>query len=92
MYLDLRAITSLSGRKIRVITDKSAIAYSSMAFSETRHFSRDMFPANTMAYDIDMDKSFQPSSQLGSYVDKIQIFEKDMLEKRQQAISKIFSN
>ena len=51
-YLDLRAITNLSGRKIRVMTDKSVIAYPSVwPFSETRHFSQDVFPANTMAYD-----------------------------------------
>ena len=37
---------------------------------------------------IDMDKSFQPSPQLTSYMDKIRKFEKDMLEKRQKAISK----
>jgi len=41
---------------------------------------------------IDMDKSFQPSPQLASYMDKIRKFEKDMLEKRQQAISKKISN
>ena len=41
---------------------------------------------------IDMDKSFQPTSQLASYMDKIRKFEKDMLEKRQQAIAKTFSN
>ncbi len=29
-YLDLRAITNLSGRKIRVMTDKSVIAYPSV--------------------------------------------------------------
>jgi hypothetical protein len=40
---------------------------------------------------IDMVKSFQPSSQLTSYMDKIRKFEKNMLEKRQRAISKIFS-
>jgi hypothetical protein len=40
---------------------------------------------------IDMDKLFQPSPQLTSYMDKIRKFEKDMLEKRQQAISKTFS-
>ena len=40
---------------------------------------------------IDMDKSFQPSPQLASYMDKIRKFEKDMLEKRKQAISKTFS-
>ena len=39
---------------------------------------------------IDMDKSFQPSPQLASYMDKIRKFEKDMLEKRKQAISKTF--
>ena len=37
---------------------------------------------------IDMDKSFQPSPQLASYMDRIRKFEKDMLEKRKQAISK----
>jgi hypothetical protein len=36
---------------------------------------------------IDMDKSFQPSPQLASYMNKIRKFENDMLEKRQQAIS-----
>ena len=41
---------------------------------------------------IDVDKSFQPSPQLASYMDKIRKFEKDMLEKRQQAIAKTFSN
>jgi len=41
---------------------------------------------------IDVDKSFQPSTQLASYMDKIRKFEKDMLEKCQQAISKTFSN
>jgi hypothetical protein len=40
---------------------------------------------------IDMDKSFQPSPQLTSYIDKIRKFKKNMLEKRQHAISKIFS-
>jgi hypothetical protein len=40
---------------------------------------------------IDMDKSFRPSPQLTSYMDKIQKFEKDMLEKRQQAITTTFS-
>ncbi len=40
---------------------------------------------------IDMDKSFQPSPHLTSYMDKIRKFEKDMLEKRQQAITKTFS-
>ncbi len=40
---------------------------------------------------IDMDKSFQPSPQLTSYMDKIRKFEKEMLEKRQHAISTIFS-
>ncbi len=39
---------------------------------------------------IDMDKSFKPSPQLASYMDKIRKFEKDMLEKRKQAISKTF--
>ncbi len=39
----------------------------------------------------DMDKSFQPSPQLTSYMDKIRKFEKEMLEKPQHAISKIFS-
>jgi hypothetical protein len=41
---------------------------------------------------IDMDKSFQPSPQLASYMDKIRKLENDMLEKCQQAISKTFSN
>jgi len=41
---------------------------------------------------IEMDKSFQPSTQLASYMDNIRKFEKDMLEKRQQPISKTFSN
>jgi len=40
---------------------------------------------------IDMDKSFQPSPQLTSYMDKIRKFERDMLDKRQQAIAKTFS-
>ncbi len=40
---------------------------------------------------IDMDKSFQPSPQLTSHMDKIRTFEKDMLEKCQQAITKTFS-
>jgi hypothetical protein len=40
---------------------------------------------------IEMDKSFRPSPQLTSYMDKIRKFEKDMLEKRQQAITKTFS-
>ncbi len=41
---------------------------------------------------IDMDKSFQSSPQLASYMDKIRKFKNEMLEKRQQAISKTFSN
>jgi hypothetical protein len=41
---------------------------------------------------IDMDKSFKPSPQLASYMDKIRKFEKDMLDRRQQSISKTFSN
>jgi hypothetical protein len=41
---------------------------------------------------IDMDKSFQPSPQLASYMDKIRKFEKNMLEKRQLEISKTFSD
>jgi hypothetical protein len=45
-----------------------------------------------VAKPIDMDKSFQPSPQLASYMDKIRKFKKDMLEKRQQAISKKISN
>jgi hypothetical protein len=40
---------------------------------------------------IDMDKSFQPSPQLTSYMDKIRKFKKNMQEKRRHAISKIFS-
>ena len=37
--LDLRAITDLSGRTIRVMTGESVIAYPSVwPFSETRHF------------------------------------------------------
>ncbi len=40
---------------------------------------------------IDMDKSFQLSPQLTSYMDKIRKFEKEMLKKRQHAISTIFS-
>ena len=39
---------------------------------------------------IDMDKSFQPSPQLASYMDKIRKFEKDFLEKREVEISKYF--
>jgi hypothetical protein len=39
---------------------------------------------------IDMDKSLQPSPQLSSYMDKIRKLEK-RLEKRQHAISTIFS-
>jgi hypothetical protein len=35
---------------------------------------------------IDMDKSFQPSPQLTSYMDKIRKFEKDMLQKCQHVI------
>ena len=34
-----------------MMADKSVIAYSTSIFSETRHFNRDIFPANTMAYD-----------------------------------------
>ncbi len=41
---------------------------------------------------IDMDKSFQPSPQLTSYMDNIRKFEKEMLEKCQHAISTIFSS
>jgi hypothetical protein len=41
---------------------------------------------------IDVDKSFQPSPQLAPYMDKIRAFEKDILEKCQQAISKTFYN
>ncbi len=41
---------------------------------------------------IDMDKSFQPSPQLASYMDKIRKFEKQMLEKRKKAITKIIAN
>jgi hypothetical protein len=37
---------------------------------------------------IDMDKSFQPSPQLTSYMDKTRKFEKQMLEKCQHAINK----
>jgi hypothetical protein len=37
-----------------------------------------------------MDKSFQPSPQLTSYMDKIRKIERDMLEKQQKAISKYF--
>ncbi len=40
---------------------------------------------------IDMDKSFQPSPQLTSYMDKIRTFKKDMLEKCQEAITKTCS-
>ncbi len=40
---------------------------------------------------IDMDKSFHPSPQLTSYMEKTRKFEKEMLEKRQHEISKIFS-
>ncbi len=40
---------------------------------------------------IDMDNSFQPSPQLTSFMDKIRTYEKDMLEKRQEAITKTFS-
>jgi hypothetical protein len=40
---------------------------------------------------IDVDKSFQPSPQQPSYMDKIRKFEKNMLEKRQHETSKIFS-
>ena len=40
---------------------------------------------------IDMDKSFQSSPQLTSYMNKIGKFEKDMLEKQQKAISKYFA-
>jgi hypothetical protein len=40
---------------------------------------------------IDMYKSFQPSPQLTSYMDKIRKFEENILEKRQHAISKLFS-
>jgi hypothetical protein len=40
---------------------------------------------------IDMDKSFQPSPQLTSYMDKIRKFKKNMLEKCQHAMSKIVS-
>ena len=44
-----------------------------------------------MVKPIDMNKSFKPSPQLASYMDKIRKYEKDMLEKRQQAITKTFS-
>jgi hypothetical protein len=40
---------------------------------------------------IDMDKSFQPSPELTSYMDKIRKFEKDIMEKHQEAITKKFS-
>jgi hypothetical protein len=49
------------------------------------------YPGYTLFKPIDMDKSFQPSPQLTSYMDKIRKFEKEMLEKRQHAISTIFS-
>ena len=39
---------------------------------------------------IDMDKSFHPSPQLASYMDKIRKFEEKMLVNRQQEISKHF--
>ncbi len=41
---------------------------------------------------IDMDKSFQPSPQLTSYMDKIRKLEKQMPEKCQHAISKCWRN
>ncbi len=44
-----------------------------------------------LAKPIDMDKSFQPSPQITSYMDKIRKLEKDMLEKCQQAIRKKLS-
>ncbi len=44
-----------------------------------------------LAKPIDMDKSFELSPQLTSYMDKIRTFKKDMLEKCQQAITKTFS-
>ncbi len=41
---------------------------------------------------IDMDKSFQPSSQPKLYMDKIRKLEKQILEKRQHAIYKCWRN
>ncbi len=38
---------------------------------------------------IDMEKSFNPSSQLRSYIDKIKQKEKDLLDQRQKAMSLI---
>ena len=38
---------------------------------------------------IDMEKSFNPSSQLKSYIDKIKKKEKDMLDQCQKAMSLI---
>ena len=38
---------------------------------------------------IDMEKSFDPSSQLRSYIDKIKQKEKDLLDQRQKAMSLI---
>ncbi len=37
-----------------------------------------------LVHPIDMDKSFQPSPQLASYMDKIRTFEKEMLEQLQK--------
>ena len=49
-YLDLRAITSFEWRYDQVTTDRRRLLQR-LAFSESRHFSWDMLPANTMAYD-----------------------------------------
>jgi len=49
-YLDRRAITNLSDRKIRVTTDCRRLLQQ-LAFSKLRHINRDILPANTMAYD-----------------------------------------
>jgi hypothetical protein len=38
---------------------------------------------------IDMEKLFNPSSQLRSYIDKIKQKEKDILDERQKAMSQI---
>ncbi len=42
-----------------------------------------------LVYPIDMEKSFNPSSQLRFYIDKIKQKEKDILDERQKAMSQI---
>ena len=86
---DVADTSAVSGRRVSK-TRRHVFKTNCGRHLKKRHFQlRRTLSGLYLVDPIDMEKSFNPSSQLRSYIDKIKQKEKDLLDQRQKAMSLI---